>query len=138
MRRRLTKLTIVLLLAIGAITGAQAQSIDEWLGRNCIECASLMSSQTGVYILEKGEEALIARAWLTQNATQSIDMQYFIWSTDNIGIAGRCRATAARGRTRRHRVRVLVDDLLIDAQEQNACCSWPRTPTCTFASTIRT
>ena len=45
-----------------------------------------MSSKTGVYVLEKGEEALIGRAWLTQHAEQSINVQYFIWSTDNIGI----------------------------------------------------
>ena len=116
MRRRLTKLTIVLLLAIGAITGAQAQSIDEWLGRNCIECASLMPTKTGVYILEKGEEALIGRAWLTENAARTIDVQYFIWSTDNIGTLaaeGLLRA-AERG----VRVRVLVDDLLIDAESK--------------------
>ncbi len=42
--------------------------------------------QTGVYILEKGEEALYARAWLADHAQQSIEVQYFIWSTDNIGI----------------------------------------------------
>lgn len=45
-----------------------------------------MSVKTGVYVLEKGEEALIGRAWLTQHASTSIDVQYFIWSTDNIGI----------------------------------------------------
>ena len=72
-----------------------------------------MSSQTGVYILEKGEEALIGRAWLTQHAVKSIDVQYFIWSTDNIGIlaAEQLLSAAERG----VKVRVLVDDFLIDA-----------------------
>ena len=48
----------------------------------------LRVSSTGdrAYVLEKGEEALRARAWLTDHATTSIDVQYFIWSTDNIGI----------------------------------------------------
>jgi len=75
-----------------------------------------MQSRTGVYILEKGEEALIGRAWLTQHATQSIDVQYFIWSTDNIGIlaAEQLLSAAERGVA----VRVLVDDLLIDAQDR--------------------
>lgn len=75
-----------------------------------------MQTQTGVYILEKGEEALIGRAWLTQHARQSIDVQYFIWSTDNIGIlaAEQLLSAAERGVA----VRVLVDDLLIDAQSR--------------------
>ncbi len=75
-----------------------------------------MASKTGVYILEKGEEALIGRAWLTQHATQSIDIQYFIWSTDNIGTlaAEHLLRAAERGVA----VRVLVDDLLIDAEDQ--------------------
>ncbi|MCJ7557907.1 MAG: phospholipase D family protein [Gammaproteobacteria bacterium] len=75
-----------------------------------------MASKTGVYILEKGEEALIGRAWLSQHATQSIDIQYFIWSTDNIGTlaAEQLLRAAERG----VKVRVLVDDLMIDAEEQ--------------------
>ena len=116
MRKKLTKLTIIGLVAFGAFTGVQAQSIDEWLGRNCVECASLMPVQTGAYILEKGEESLIGRAWLADNAAHTIDVQYFIWSTDNIGTLaaeGLLRA-AERG----VRVRVLVDDLLIDAEDK--------------------
>jgi cardiolipin synthase C len=42
--------------------------------------------QSGAYVLESGEEALIARAWLADHAEHSIEVQYFIWSTDNIGI----------------------------------------------------
>jgi putative cardiolipin synthase len=96
--------------------GSYAQSIPEWIDSNCNECTELMQSRTGVYILEKGEEALIGRAWLTQHATQSIDVQYFIWSTDNIGIlaAEQLLGAAERGVV----VRVLVDDLLIDAQSR--------------------
>ncbi|MEQ1600013.1 MAG: hypothetical protein ABL880_11685 [Methylotenera sp.] len=42
--------------------------------------------QSGVYVLDKGEEALLARAWLADHAQKTIEVQYFIWSTDNIGI----------------------------------------------------
>ena len=69
--------------------------------------------KSGAYILEKGEKSLRARAWLTDHATTSIDVQYFIWSTDNIGIlASEALLQAAE---RGVKVRVLVDDLLVDA-----------------------
>lgn len=95
---------------------ASAQSLQQWVDESCPECASLMESHTGVYILEKGEEALIGRAWLTQHATSSINIQYFIWSTDNIGTlaAEQLLLAAERG----VKVRVLVDDLLVDAEDQ--------------------
>jgi cardiolipin synthase C len=73
--------------------------------------------QTGTYVLERGEEALLARAWLAGHARSSIDVQYFIWSTDNVGILaseGLLRA-AERG----VRVRVIVDDLLVDAPDKS-------------------
>jgi len=95
---------------------SHAQSIQEWLDDNCETCVEQMSSQTGAYILEKGEEALIGRAWLTRHAESSIDIQYFIWSTDNIGtLAAESLLTAAE---RGVMVRVLVDDISIDAEDQ--------------------
>ncbi|MDH5262990.1 MAG: phospholipase D family protein, partial [Gammaproteobacteria bacterium] len=77
----------------------------EWIDNNCDSCNARMQSQTGVYVLEKGEEALIGRAWLTQHAVTTIEVQYFIWSTDNIGIlaAEQLLSAAERG----VRVRVL-------------------------------
>ena len=78
------------------------------------DLANRPPDKTGVYVLEKGEESLLARAWLTDNATQTIDIQYFIWSTDNIGtLASEALLRAAE---RGVRVRVIVDDLLIDAE----------------------
>lgn len=49
---------------------------------------------------------LLARAWLADNAVDSIDVQYFIWSTDNIGVlaAESLLRAAERG------VKVIVDD----------------------------
>lgn len=81
------------------------------------ELISEHSGLSGVYVLEKGEESLIARAWLTDNTVKSIDVQYFIWSTDNIGIlAAEALLNAAE---RGIKVRVIVDDLLIDAPDDS-------------------
>lgn len=116
MRRYRTALTLLVIIALGACTNASAQSINDWLGRNCVDCARLMPERTGIYILEKGEESLIGRAWLTQNAERTIDVQYFIWSSDNIGkLAAESLLTAAE---RGVRVRVLVDDTMIDAEDR--------------------
>jgi putative cardiolipin synthase len=111
---KLPFLFAILLLLLPA-AGIRAQSITASIAANCDDCVSRMQSGTGVYILEKGEEALIGRAWLTQHAITSIDVQYFIWSTDNIGIlaAEQLLSAAERG----VRVRVLVDDFLIDAED---------------------
>ncbi len=104
------------LIVLFSITATQAQSIVDSIAANCGDCRTHMQSHTGVYVLEKGEEALIGRAWLTQHAATSIDIQYFIWSTDNIGIlaAEQLLSAAERGVN----VRVLVDDFLIDAEDQ--------------------
>ena len=98
------------------VSDVSAQSLADWIDSHCEQCSTRMSSKTGAYILEKGEEALIGRAWLTQNATTSIDVQYFIWSTDNIGIlaAEQLLSAAERG----VKVRVLVDDFLVDAENR--------------------
>ncbi len=71
---------------------------------------------TGVYVLEKGEEALLARAWLTDHARSSIEVQYFIWSTDNIGILA--SESLLRAADRGVKVRVIVDDLLMSAPDE--------------------
>jgi len=78
--------------------------------------ASLIAAHPGVsgaYVLEKGEESLLARAWLVDHAERSIDIQYFIWSTDNIGILA--AEALLRAAERGVQVRVIVDDFLIDA-----------------------
>jgi len=105
--------TLALLLASASTS---SQSLTDWVASNCEDCASLMTEKTGAYILEKGEEALMGRAWLAQHAQERIDIQYFIWSTDNIGIlaAEMLLEAADRGVT----VRVLVDDFLIDAHDK--------------------
>ena len=72
--------------------------------------------KTGVYLLEKGEESLLARAWLTEHAAHTIDVQYFIWSTDNVGTLA--SEALLRAADRGIRVRVIVDDVVIDAEEK--------------------
>jgi putative cardiolipin synthase len=105
----------VLLILLSAVT-TEAQSLESIIDTVCKDCLARMASETGLYILEKGEESLVGRAWLAQQATESIDIQYFIWSTDNVGIlaAEQLLRAAERG----VRVRVLVDDLLVDAEDR--------------------
>ena len=73
--------------------------------------------QTGTYVLDRGEDALRARAWLAEHARESIEVQYFIWSTDKIGkLAAEALLRAAE---RGVKVRVIVDDILIDAPDKS-------------------
>jgi putative cardiolipin synthase len=75
------------------------------------------AGRTGVYVLDSGGDALLARAWLADHAKESIEVQYFIWSTDNIGILA--AEALLRAAERGVRVRVIVDDLLIDAPDKS-------------------
>jgi putative cardiolipin synthase len=73
--------------------------------------------QSGVYVLDSGEEALLARAWLADHAQHSIEVQYFIWSADNIGILA--AESLLRAAERGVQVRIIVDDLMIDAPDES-------------------
>lgn len=88
----------------------------DWIAPYCPQCRQHMNSKTGVFILNHGQDSLLTRAWLTRHASRTIDIQYFIWSTDNIGILASTELLKAADRG--VRVRVLVDDLLIDAENQ--------------------
>ncbi len=70
-------------------------------------------SKQGAYVLEEGGEAMISRAWLSESAEKSIDIQYFIFSTDNIGLIA-CDYLV-RAADRGVKVRIIVDDILVDA-----------------------
>ncbi len=72
-----------------------------------------MRDQTGVYVLEAGEASLISRAWLCEYAEKTIDVQYFIFSTDNVGLIA-CDYLV-RAAERGVKVRILVDDIMVDA-----------------------
>ncbi len=75
------------------------------------------AGQSGVHVLDTGTEALLTRAWLVDHAQHSIEVQYFIWSTDNIGILA--AEALLRAAERGVKVRVIVDDLLIDAPDKS-------------------
>ena len=47
-----------------------------------------MKTHTGVTVLEDGAGAMVARAWMAKKAVRTIDIQYFIFSTDNVGLIG--------------------------------------------------
>ena len=73
----------------------------------------LQKGKTGAYVLEDGSGSMLLRAWLTQHAVKSIDIQYFIFSTDNIGLIA--SDYLVRAADRGVKIRIIVDDILIDA-----------------------
>ena len=87
------------------------------LSKELEEFSSLMKSKTGVYVLEDGSNSMVARAWLSEYAEKTIDIQYFIFSTDNIGLIA-CDYIV-RAADRGVKVRILVDDIMVDAELQD-------------------
>jgi cardiolipin synthase C len=75
--------------------------------------ADLMKDSTGVYVLEDGGGSMVARAWLSEYAEKTIDIQYFIFSPDNVGLIA-CDYLV-RAADRGVKVRILVDDIMVDA-----------------------
>lgn len=72
-----------------------------------------MKTKTGVYVLEDGGGSLVTRAWLCEHAEKTIDIQYFIFSPDNVGLIA-CDYLV-RAADRGVKVRILIDDMLVDA-----------------------
>ncbi len=83
------------------------------LSQELAKLKPLKEGKTGVYVLEEGGEAMMSRAWLSANAEKSIDIQYFIFSTDNVGLIA-CDYLV-RAADRGVKVRLLIDDILVDA-----------------------
>src|SRR4026209_2190922 len=102
-------------VAVAAVVGLLASGAAADPRDLIDEAIEAHAGLTGYLVLEHGEQALLARAWLVGHAPTSVEVQYFIWSTDNIGIL----ATEAlpRAAQRGVAVRVIVDDLLIDAPD---------------------
>lgn len=87
--------------------------------------SEISNSRTAVYSLEEGENAMIGRAWLCESAEKTIDIQYFIFSADNVGlIAVDYLLRAAESGVK---VRIIVDDIMVkaDADELLALDSHP-------------
>ena len=74
---------------------------------------SLMVNRTGVHVLEDGGGSMVARAWLSEYAERTIDVQDFIFSADNVGLIA--TDYLVRAADRGVRVRMLVDDVLVEA-----------------------
>ncbi|MGB5419226.1 phospholipase D family protein [Algibacter sp.] len=87
------------------------------LSKELEEFSTLMLNKTGVYVLEDGSGSMVARAWLTEYAEKSIDIQYFIFSTDNVGLIA-CDYLI-RAADRGVKVRVLVDDIMVEADAED-------------------
>ncbi|MFN8342799.1 MAG: phospholipase D family protein [Cyclobacteriaceae bacterium] len=99
------------------ITADFCSQIPVWtpptLTRQLDSLSSQLQTHTGVQVLEEGDEAMISRAWLCAAAERTIDIQYFIFSSDNVGlIASEYLLEAAN---RGVQVRVIVDDIMVEA-----------------------
>jgi len=70
------------------------------------------AASTWGYVLEEGEEAVFSRAWLSDHSIRSIDIQYFIFSMDNVGLIA--LDYLIRAADRGVQVRMLVDDIMLD------------------------
>ncbi len=77
----------------------------------------LTKNKTGVYVLEDGAGSMVSRAWLSEYAEETIDIQYFIFSTDNVGLIA-CDYLI-RAADRGVKVRIIVDDIMVDADIQD-------------------
>lgn len=108
LKHLLSAILLSLSLSVGAAIDAPFSFIDDQIVAH--------SGQSGIYVLDNGAEALMARAWLADHAQHSIEVQYFIWSTDNIGILA--AEALLRAAKRGVQVNVIVDDLLIDAEDK--------------------
>lgn len=87
------------------------------LSKELASISELMKTKTGVYVLEDGGGAMVTRAWLTEYAEETIDIQYFIFSMDNVGLIA-CDYLV-RAADRGVKVRLLVDDIMVDADIQD-------------------
>ncbi|TMM53476.1 phospholipase D family protein [Maribacter algarum] len=87
------------------------------LSKELEDISELMKTKTGVYVLEDGGGAMITRAWLTEYAEETIDIQYFIFSMDNVGLIA-CDYLV-RAADRGVKIRLLVDDIMVDADIQD-------------------
>ena len=76
--------------------------------------AQLMENNTAAYVLEDGGSSLITRAWFTDHAVESIDIQYFIFSSDNIGLIACDYLVKAADRG--VKVRIIIDDIMVNAE----------------------
>lgn len=110
---RLPGTLICACVLLAAVPGAAADPALRFLD----EQVAAHPGQSGSYVLDTAAEALIARAWLADHAERSLEVQVFIWSADNVGILA--AEALLRAAERGVKIRVIVDDLLIDAPDES-------------------
>lgn len=94
---------------------SQLHAIDSAdIGASLAPLADSLEKKSAALVLEDGGNAMMARAWLCEHAKTSIDIQYFIFATDNVGLIA-CDFLV-RAADRGVKVRLLIDDMLVDAQ----------------------
>ncbi len=127
----ITYLTSTLLIVITIFLGSQCASDDRFPKIDEDFCAqihfdslqrlshllsgtdTLAALKTGVFTLEEGDMSMIARAALCDAAEATIDIQYFIFSADNIGLIA--IDYLLRAADRGVKIRMIVDDILVEA-----------------------
>lgn len=86
------------------------------LSKKLDSLSDLMKHKTGVYVLEDGDGSMVTRAWLSEYAERTIDIQYFIFTADNVGLIA--ADYLVRAADRGVKVRILIDDIMVEADEQ--------------------
>jgi putative cardiolipin synthase len=110
-------LAVFILLLLGACLSLAARAEADVAMAYIDRQIAAHAGSSGAYVLDTGEEALLARAWLADHAQHTIEVQYFIWSADNIGILA--AEALLRAAERGVKVRIIVDDLMIDAPDES-------------------
>ena len=119
----LAEIILALALTLGLLSGcasvpadyprtgsfAYTDTGDTNLGEQIRENFGGNLQQTGVYPLDSGMQAFVARMAVIAVAERSLDLQYYIWRADSSGklLANQLLQAAERG----VRVRLLLDDL---------------------------
>jgi putative cardiolipin synthase len=79
------------------------------LGRDVAAEVARHGNQSGVYLLDRGIDAFVARLALAEMADKSLDVQYYIWHDDTTGRV--LTHALLRAADRGVRVRVILDDV---------------------------
>ncbi|CAN5271934.1 phospholipase D family protein [soil metagenome] len=92
------------------------QSSDTRLGRMVGPAAAAHPGMSGLTLLDRGDEAFLARLALIEAADESLDLQYYLWYADRSGsvLIDRLLEAASRG----VRVRVLIDAIYLRAEDE--------------------
>ena len=119
-------LSICLLLVVGGCSSLPAEveripsdaiglSDRTTLGRVALDWSQAHPGLSGFSLQESGRDAFLQRATLIEAAERSIDVQYYIWNSDNSGryLARRLLLAADRG----VRVRLLLDDFNVAGRD---------------------